>query len=148
MTQEKFAERIGVTKVFKRDEKGELLDAKNSIVRDDDPDKFKKAVHLKDIHFEKGLQCVDCHTSQDMHGDGNTYAQMTDAIEIRCEDCHGSIDKRATFITTGLNGRHPLTDVTTPSGDAWFEEKDCNIIQHSNTDPKLQRTAKQVRDPV
>ena len=136
------------TKVYKRDDKGELLDAKNAVVSDSDPDKFKKAVHLKDIHFEKGMQCVDCHTSQDMHGDGNTYAQMTDAIEIRCEDCHGSIDKRATLITSGLNGGHALKDVTTPSGDAWFEEKAGSIIQHSKTDPKLQWTVKQVVDSL
>jgi hypothetical protein len=136
------------TKVYKRDDKGQLLDAKNNVVRDDDPDKFKKALHLKDIHFEKGMLCVDCHTSQDMHGDGNVYAQMTDAIEIRCEDCHGTIDKRATLVTSGLTGGHSLKDVTTPSGDPWFEEKDGKIIQHSKTDPKLQWVVKQVVDSL
>ena len=29
------------------------------------PNKFKKAVHLKDIHLERGMHCVDCHFRQD-----------------------------------------------------------------------------------
>src|SRR6185437_13977613 len=33
-------------KVFKRDRKGNLLDAQGRLVPSDDPDKFKKAVHL------------------------------------------------------------------------------------------------------
>jgi hypothetical protein len=136
------------TKVYKRDDKGELLDAGNNIVNDSDPDKFKKAVHLKDIHFEKGMQCVDCHTTQDMHGDGNVYAQMTDGIEIRCEDCHGSINKRATLVTSGLNGGNSLKDVTTPSGDPWLEDKDGKITQHSKTDPKMSWVVKQVVDSL
>jgi hypothetical protein len=39
--------------VFKRDREGNLLDARNAIVSPDDPDRFKKAVHLNDIHLEK-----------------------------------------------------------------------------------------------
>ena len=57
-------------KVFKRDRKGNLLDAAGNIVSRDDPDKFRKAVHLNDIHLEKGMHCVDCHFRQDAHGDG------------------------------------------------------------------------------
>ena len=47
--------------VFKHDRKGNLLDADDKQVSFDDPDKFKKAVHLKDIHLEKGMHCIDCH---------------------------------------------------------------------------------------
>ncbi|HXI23522.1 MAG TPA: hypothetical protein VNG71_06585, partial [Pyrinomonadaceae bacterium] len=59
--------------IFKRDRAGNLLDAKNDIVSPDDPDRFKKAVHLNDIHLEKGMQCVDCHFRQDAHGNGILY---------------------------------------------------------------------------
>ena len=48
-------------KVFKRDRKGNLLDAEGNIVSPDDPAKFSKAVHLNDIHLERGMHCVDCH---------------------------------------------------------------------------------------
>ena len=88
-------------KVYKRDRKGNLLDAQGSLVSSDDPDKFKKAVHLNDIHLDKGMHCVDCHFRQDSHGDGNLYNEPRAAIEIACEDCHGSIRSRANLFTSG-----------------------------------------------
>jgi hypothetical protein len=45
---------------------------------------------VPDIHHEKGMGCVDCHTAQDTMGDGTIHVHMKDQIEIRCEDCHGS----------------------------------------------------------
>jgi len=45
---------------------------------------------VPDIHHEKGMGCIDCHTGQDAMGDGVVYGHMEDQIEIRCEDCHGS----------------------------------------------------------
>jgi hypothetical protein len=88
-------------KVFKRDRKGNLLDAHGNIVSPDDPQKFNKAVHLNDIHLERGMHCVDCHFRQDSHGDGNLYNEPRAAIEIACEDCHGTIKQKATLFTSG-----------------------------------------------
>jgi hypothetical protein len=88
-------------KVFKRDRKGNLLDADGNIVAADDPAKFSKAVHLADIHLERGMHCVDCHFRQDSHGDGNLYNEPRAAIEIACEDCHGTIKQKATLFTSG-----------------------------------------------
>lgn len=88
-------------KVFKRDRKGNLLDAAGSVVSPDDPKKFEKAVHLNDIHLERGMHCVDCHFGQDSHGDGNLYNEPRASIEIACEDCHGTIQKKATLFTSG-----------------------------------------------
>ena len=88
-------------KVFKRDRKGNLLDASGNLVSANDPEKFKKAVHLNDIHLEKGMHCIDCHFEQDSHGNGNLYNEPRAAIEIACEDCHGSISRKATLLTSG-----------------------------------------------
>ncbi len=88
-------------KVFKRDRKGNLLDAVGNIVSPDDPAKFSKAVHLNDIHLERGMHCIDCHFRQDSHGDGNLYNEPRAAIEIACEDCHGTIKQKATLFTSG-----------------------------------------------
>ena len=88
--------------VFKRDREGNLLDAQNSVLSPDDPDRFKKAVHLNDIHLEKGMQCVDCHFRQDAHGNGILYNEPRAAIEIGCIDCHGTIRERATLVTSGF----------------------------------------------
>lgn len=88
-------------KVFKRDRKGNLLDANDKILSPDDPAKFNKAVHLNDIHLERGMHCVDCHFRQDAHGDGNLYNEPRASIEIACEDCHGSIKQKANLFTSG-----------------------------------------------
>jgi hypothetical protein len=88
-------------KVFKRDRKGNLLDAQGNQVSSDDPEKFKKAVHLNDIHLDRGMHCVDCHFRQDAHGDGTLYNEPRAAIEITCEDCHGSIRSRSNLFTSG-----------------------------------------------
>lgn len=47
----------------------------------------------EDIHFAKGMQCIDCHTSIDMHGDGNIYPSTLYQVEIQCQDCHGTPQK-------------------------------------------------------
>src|ERR1051326_7004576 len=96
--------------VFKRDREGNLLDAKNSIVLPDDPDRFKKAVHLDDIHLEKGMHCVDCHFRQDAHGNGILYNELRAAIEIGCIDCHGTIRERAKLVTTGFAAGASIKD--------------------------------------
>lgn len=40
-----------------------------------------------------GLLCQDCHTSVDMHGDGNIPGTTLAQVEIECEDCHGTPTK-------------------------------------------------------
>lgn len=43
-----------------------------------------------DVHFERGMDCADCHTSIDVHGDGNIYPVTFFQVEIGCADCHGT----------------------------------------------------------
>ena len=48
-------------------------------------------LHLSpDIHFEKGMHCIDCHTAREIMGDGRIYSRMYQQVEIRCQDCHGT----------------------------------------------------------
>lgn len=47
---------------------------------------FQKA--KTDIHFEKGLECIDCHLAQEIMGDGNFYLHKEEQIKIECIDCH------------------------------------------------------------
>ncbi len=42
-----------------------------------------------DVHFSAGMECIDCHTSRDVMGDGFAYRNMYLQTEIACEDCHG-----------------------------------------------------------
>jgi len=87
--------------VYEKDRKGNLLDKDGNVISPDDPDKWSKAVHLADIHLEKGMHCVDCHFQQDNHGTGILYNEPRAAIEVGCVDCHGSIKAKANAITSG-----------------------------------------------
>jgi len=42
---------------------------------------------------EGGLLCQDCHTSLEMHGNGNITGALLANIEIECTDCHGTATK-------------------------------------------------------
>jgi hypothetical protein len=44
-----------------------------------------------DVHFAAGMECIDCHTSRDVMGDGFSYRNMYLQTEISCEDCHGGV---------------------------------------------------------
>ncbi|MFC2106952.1 cytochrome b N-terminal domain-containing protein [Bacteroidota bacterium] len=41
-----------------------------------------------DIHFEKGMLCVDCHSSYALMGDGKYYSHKEEQVKISCKDCH------------------------------------------------------------
>lgn len=137
--------------VFKRDRKGNLLDKNGSRVSFDDPKKFQKAVHLQDIHVDYGLQCVDCHFGQDAHGDGNIYGEVAQAVEIGCEDCHGTISRKANLMTSGpaaQNGGRDLSLKRTPWGERQFVWKGSDLYQRSLVTKGLEWRVKQVRDSV
>ncbi|MEJ2658249.1 MAG: selenite/tellurite reduction operon c-type cytochrome ExtM, partial [Desulfobacterales bacterium] len=53
----------------------------------------------EDIHFARGMDCIDCHTSRDIMGDGYAYENMYRQTETRCEDCHGTSTKQPAFQT-------------------------------------------------
>lgn len=58
-------------------------------------------VHLLDIHMEKGMHCVDCHFSQDVHGNNRLHQEVRAATEIQCTDCHGTAGEYAKLRTSG-----------------------------------------------
>jgi len=43
----------------------------------------------QDIHGERGLACIDCHTRTGIMGDGNIWGHMDQATKIECRSCHG-----------------------------------------------------------
>ena len=157
--------------IFKRDREGNLLDAQGNIVDPDDPEKWRKegegkfvepgtnpgkAVHLMSIHAEKGMQCADCHYSQDSHGNGLIYGEVANAIEIGCKDCHGTADAYPTLRTSGPAAPpqgHDLSLIRNPDGKRRFEwiEGDGGrrkLIQRSIVDPKLEWEVSLTRDSV
>ncbi len=138
--------------VFNHDRKGNWLDKDGKQIAFDDPDRFGKAVHLADIHLEKGMQCSDCHFAQDNHGNGKIYGEPRAAIEIDCIDCHGTIRGKAKLITSGPaspeGGRH-LDTLRTPWGLRRFEwHGDGTLIQRSMSEEKKEWEIVQTTDSV
>jgi hypothetical protein len=138
--------------VFNHDRKGNWLDKDGQKIAFDDPDRFGKAVHLADIHLEKGMQCNDCHFAQDNHGNGKIYGEPRAAVEIDCIDCHGTIRNKATLITSGPaapeGGRH-LDALRTPWGLRRFAWRaDGALIQRSMSEQNKEWEVMQTADTV
>lgn len=130
--------------VFKHDRQGNLLDRDDHTIAYNDPLKFAKAVHLKDEHLAHGMQCADCHFDVDVHGNGLLYGESRAATTIECIDCHGTIEKRPTLITSGNGGIWDGSQVTnvdlsagnTPWGPRFFWQGN-RLFQRSTMTPDL-----------
>ena len=100
--------------VFKRDRHGNMLDSDGNVISqvtaagmkagidhadpDGKPTPPGTPVHLKDIHLQMGMHCVDCHFQQDVHGDGKLYGETRNAIAESCIDCHGTAEQPAAIV--------------------------------------------------
>jgi Ca2+-binding EF-hand superfamily protein len=52
-----------------------------------------------DVHHERGMHCIDCHTAGDVMGDGRLHGKMEHAVEISCTACHGTFSEVSTLVT-------------------------------------------------
>jgi hypothetical protein len=137
--------------VFKRDRKGNLLDADGRQVADTDPQKFKKAVHLSSVHVDVGMHCVDCHYAQDSHGNGWIHGEVAAAVEIGCKDCHGTAAEYPNLYTSGpaaLAGGADMATLRTPDGRRRFEWIGGSLYQRSMMNPELEWRVSLVKDSV
>ncbi len=105
-----------------------------------------------DIHHELGMECIDCHHSYELMGDGKHYAHEEDQQDIQCIDCHFNDEPLITaaedldnesaiiaalrygniynkqFLTTRKHGR-PLINT--------FVENDSIFLSTKNTGKKM-----------
>ena len=51
------------------------------------------SANQQDIHFSMDMECMDCHTQREMHGDGIEYVshKQLGAMDTKCENCHDDI---------------------------------------------------------
>jgi len=54
----------------------------------DDGRFFERVV--PDVHHERGLDCIDCHTSWEVMGSGAIATRKSDQVRIDCADCHAA----------------------------------------------------------
>jgi LVIVD repeat len=153
--------------VFKKDRKGNLLDVDGKTVPEITAERLQTSVkktteknnsgmpvHLKDIHLEKGMHCVDCHFRQDNHGNGKLYGETRNAVEIDCVDCHGTIQKRAdptsrAALTSAAAGGNRMLDYRkTPFGNDRFFTREGKLYQRSAVEKDKAWEVVQVMDTV
>lgn len=80
---------------------------------------------------EVELDCIDCHTRQDVMGDGHLYASEYQAVKIQCFDCHGTKEKRPSSWT-----------VRVPDDIAFEEEQVNTNFPRLKIGDQLLKTAK------
>ena len=63
-----------------------------------------------DVHFLAGMECIDCHTSREIMGEGYASKDMRGQLEVRCEDCHGDSVQPPRFVTVSRENDQPLIE--------------------------------------
>ncbi len=56
-----------------------------------------------DVHFRRGMKCMDCHSAREIHGDGTAYDsyQQPGVLDTRCGKCHGNLPRTASHTVHG-----------------------------------------------
>jgi hypothetical protein len=95
-----------------------LMDGNNSLVptRDGMPGPLgasdgRNLTHVApDVHFLAGMECIDCHTSREVMGEGYAAPDMRAQLEVRCEDCHGDGERAPSFATVARESDPPIRE--------------------------------------
>lgn len=97
----------------------------------------------EDVHHNRGLLCIDCHSSHEVMGDGKKYLHQESAVKLNCADCHykdkpntisyDELDKESLLvflhrdykhqdkkIISVKDGGHPLVNTFVDENDAVF----------------------------
>lgn len=114
-----------------------------------------------DVHHQKGLLCIDCHTSHEVMGDGKKYIHEEQAVKVTCSDCHfkdapntieyDSLDAESlkVFLHRGYDhfdkqmisvkkSGHPLVNTFIDSlGNAYLIGKGDGVIHSLNKQPDV-----------
>lgn len=114
-----------------------------------------------DAHHQAGLECIDCHLSQEVMGDGKSYKHQHEALKISCEDCHrpqknfkGKLDAPAIKDYALRRYKHPLESVLYTQKDsvaivnAFFDKKDKVFLTTKNSKKTIEINTNCKRDAV
>jgi hypothetical protein len=107
--------------------------AQNQILKYIDYDNDGLDDSPEDIHYKRGLECMDCHSSAEMHNEikfvkvakvtdwtnpqevvdmsGALWSQMEQSTEVECVSCHGNLEYRAADFSQ--DNRNPVKNMVT-----------------------------------
>jgi nitrate/TMAO reductase-like tetraheme cytochrome c subunit len=85
-----------------------------------------------DIHYQRGMACIDCHTRNEIMGDGVNYAHYEEQLEISCATCHVPAGE-----IPGLTRKNEkLNNVGREGGGAWQLTNKINGAKQPLKPPK------------
>jgi hypothetical protein len=95
-------------------------------------------VNPQDVHFSRGLDCIDCHTSRGIMGDGNIYGHMDQATKIECQMCHGMPGELPTMLDhDGL-----------PLANTFFENDEAKLVTKVSNELHTIPLVRDIVDPT
>ncbi len=50
-----------------------------------------------DVHLKHGMSCLACHHQEEIMGDGHYYRDQSQAVKVRCLDCHQIKDEHSPY---------------------------------------------------
>ncbi|MEW6290019.1 MAG: hypothetical protein AB1545_09205 [Thermodesulfobacteriota bacterium] len=89
-----------------------------------------------DIHHQRGMSCIDCHTRNEIMGDGTNYAHYEQQLEISCDTCHVSAGRSQAGKTPGQTRKNEKLNNIIAEGEAWVINNKINGKKHPLKPPK------------
>lgn len=104
-----------------------------------------------DVHSEKGMLCVDCHTSYELMGDGSYPLHKEVQVKIECTDCHftgtpqtstyqNEEDKKIALLWNAVDSKRSYltsSGTGTPLINTFYEEGKSYLIKKSSGEKLL-----------
>jgi hypothetical protein len=92
---------------------------------------------MADVHYQKGMMCLDCHKTDQLHGDGSAYTSRMQVRERpRCVNCHktgGEQNEKARSSHATHNGK--VSCVACHSAGVYRNCQDCHIGKGATSKP-------------
>ena len=63
---------------------------------------------IPDVHYQRGLHCIDCHPKPELMGSGRVPGRVGDQVRVRCFDCHGRPGKPPKTVVITQKNRDAL----------------------------------------
>jgi hypothetical protein len=90
-----------------------------------------------DVHYEKGMLCLDCHKKQELHGDGTSYQGRKEIRERpSCTQCHPrGAEKTDVAKTAHAQHETKLSCYACHSGGDYRNCSDCHLGKGASAKP-------------
>lgn len=89
-----------------------------------------------DVHYQKGMMCLNCHKKEELHGDGNVYASRRDIKQKPvCTNCHKAGSDSANAKTAHGTHKDKLSCYACHSAGSYRNCYNCHVGEGSKSEP-------------